>query len=201
VSEIDCSPVRPLLPRIADGEASPAEAMRVARHLPDCTACRILLARERRLASMLEEELEDWLLVGEEFVREVMTNLPQEPPPRPRTGTKRRTLKLAGLVGFLVGLPALAMRGADLAVTRTPGFALPRADALAGDGGFESIFGLSRLLLAVAELLGRQLPPLQPSPIALGGAAVVLLLCSATCGLAGTTLVALASHRISQLIR
>jgi len=53
----DCEAIRPLLPRVADGEASPAEAMETACHLSDCTACRILLARERRLAEMLEE---DW---------------------------------------------------------------------------------------------------------------------------------------------
>ena len=41
-----CKPIRPSLYRIIDGEAEPAEAMRVARHLSTCTTCRILLARK-----------------------------------------------------------------------------------------------------------------------------------------------------------
>ena len=91
-----CEAIRPLLPRIADGEGTPDEAMCTARHLSDCTACRILLARERRLAEMLEEDLEDVLSVGDDFLRSVMDNLPQEPPPRPRRRRdERRSLKLA----------------------------------------------------------------------------------------------------------
>jgi len=89
-----CDTIRPLLPRVADGEAGPAEAIQVGRHLPDCTACRILLARERRLASMLEEELEDSLPVGEDFLQGVMATLPLEPPP-PVRNKPRRKLKLA----------------------------------------------------------------------------------------------------------
>jgi predicted anti-sigma-YlaC factor YlaD len=57
--------------------------MRVARHLSDCTACRIVLAREHRLAEMLEEKLDDPLQLGEDFVQAVMARLPQEPPPPP----------------------------------------------------------------------------------------------------------------------
>jgi hypothetical protein len=44
---------------------------------------------------MLEEDLEDSLVVGEEFLQSVMAHLPQEPPRRPRTKTTRRSLKLA----------------------------------------------------------------------------------------------------------
>ena len=54
-----CEEIRPLLYRVAEGETDPDEAMRTARHLSDCTSCRILLARERRLARMLEEDLMD----------------------------------------------------------------------------------------------------------------------------------------------
>src|SRR4029079_17425550 len=49
-----CSECRPLLFRVAEGEADPDEALRVARHLPTCTTCRIVLAREIRLARVLE---------------------------------------------------------------------------------------------------------------------------------------------------
>ena len=67
--------------------------MRCARHLPDCTACRILLAREKRLAAMLADGLVDPLPVGDDFLQGVMNQLPREPvQPRRRPG---RRLKLA----------------------------------------------------------------------------------------------------------
>ena len=83
-----CEPIRRVLFRIADGEATPDEAIGVARHLPDCTACRILLARERRLRKMLEHDLEDFP-VGEDFVQSVMATLPQDPPPQPGRSRSR----------------------------------------------------------------------------------------------------------------
>ena len=92
---ISCESVRPLLARYSEGEVTPEQAIAVARHLPDCTACRIFLARERRLASMLSEELEDFP-VGEDFVRTVMATLPPDPPPR---RFARRRLKLVGMAG------------------------------------------------------------------------------------------------------
>ena len=54
-----CRSIRPILSRVIDGEVSPEDSLRVARHLPACTACRIVLARERRLARMLEA-LDHW---------------------------------------------------------------------------------------------------------------------------------------------
>lgn len=81
-----CERIRPLLSLVAEGEAAPEEAMAAARHLPCCTGCRIVLARERRLARMLEHEMVDPLEVGEEFVRSVMARLPHDPPP----GDRRR---------------------------------------------------------------------------------------------------------------
>ena len=201
MSKNDCNAVRHLLPRIADGEARPAEAMLGARHLSDCTACRILMARERRLATILDEEFEDCLLVGEDFVRDVMANLPQEPPPRPRAKKSRRNLKLAGYAGLFIGLSALALRGVELGGSRLPTLALPRLESVGSDGGFESMLGLSHLLLVVAEFIGRHLPTVELSPIGLGSLLVAALFATAACGVGGTTLLALASHRISRLIR
>ena len=103
-----CDGVRPLLSHVVEGELTPDEAMRVARHLSDCTACKIMLAREHRLAEMLERDLED-LPVGEEFVRSVMDTLPQGPPPRRRGRRGWRGLKLAGSLGFL-GAGAMTVR-------------------------------------------------------------------------------------------
>ena len=89
-----CDRIRPLLYRLAEQEADPAEAIEAARHLPRCTACKILLARERRLAVLLERELVD-LAVDETFVREVMDTLPTAPPRRAAlrrcSGARRRS--------------------------------------------------------------------------------------------------------------
>ncbi len=97
---IDCERLRPILYRVPEGEASPEEAMRTAQHLSDCTACRILVARERRLAAMLERDLADPLQVGEDFVLSVMSSLPQGPPPSSVPASReqektRRHLRLA----------------------------------------------------------------------------------------------------------
>jgi len=95
----DCLELRPVLSRVAEGEACPEEALAAARHLEDCTACRIVLARERRLAQMLERELDDGVAVGEDFLREVMERLPEGPPPR-RERRNRRGLTVAMLAGL-----------------------------------------------------------------------------------------------------
>ncbi len=87
-----CDEIRPFLGRYNEREANPEEAIIVARHLSECTACRIQLARERRLAEMLSRELDD-LPVGEDFVQSVMATLPKDPPTRRRR--RRRHLKLA----------------------------------------------------------------------------------------------------------
>lgn len=103
----NCESFAPLVSRVAEGEASPDEAMRAAQHLSDCTACRILVARERRLAAILEHGLEDSLPVGEDFVKQVMENLPTEAPKlQPRKKKRHRNLKLACLAA-LVGLSGL----------------------------------------------------------------------------------------------
>jgi hypothetical protein len=84
-----------LLHAVAYGEAGPQDAMLTARHVSDCTACRILLARERRLAAVLDGGLEDHLGVGEEFLESVMAHLPLGPPPPTRAWTSRRKLNQA----------------------------------------------------------------------------------------------------------
>lgn len=85
---IRCWQLRPLLGRVANGEAGPREALRVARHLHGCTGCRIVLARERRLSDILAEGLGDIIAVGAEFAGRVMQTLP--PQPRWRQGRRSR---------------------------------------------------------------------------------------------------------------
>jgi len=88
-----------------DHELEPGEAFGLAAHLADCTACKIVLARRRRLAEMLERELPD-IPVDEDFVRTVMDTLPDGPPPR----RKRRGIKLAVLLSAVASATCLAAR-------------------------------------------------------------------------------------------
>jgi predicted anti-sigma-YlaC factor YlaD len=188
----DCEPLRPQLSRVAEGEAGPDEAMRVARHLSDCTACRIQLARERRLAAMLEDEWEDQLHVGEGFVRSVMDNLPQGPPPRRK---KRRHLKLAGLAGMLAVAPLLAARaiqfdGLGSSVARLPGIGDP--DLGGGERLVSTLVGVVRSLPVALDSLSAMLPTVSLGTGFVGITAA--LVCSGLVALGcGATLVALAT--------
>ena len=113
-----CPEFRSLLFRVAEGEVDPEGALRVARHLPTCTTCRIVLAREFRLARVLVS-LDDSIPVEETFLDEVMRSLPEEPPGTraPSRPLARRGLKLAGLVGVLILGAAAAARLTQLAST------------------------------------------------------------------------------------
>ena len=158
-----CERVRPLLHRFVEREAAPAEAIEVASHLSGCTACKIALAKERRLAALLERDLVD-LPVGEEFLRAVMARLPQGPPPRRRRG--KRALKLACLSALMGLSGSLAWRQLAPAGADPPALPLPQLEF----GPETAVRGLGELLrwtlVAVETLLGRGWP--QPLP-AVGG--------------------------------
>lgn len=103
-----CRRLRPLLFQTVEGEASPEDALVVGRHVHDCTVCRILLARSRRLAEMVDA-MGDPIEVDESFLEGVMDTLPErsvvaEPAP---AGDRRRGLKLAG-IAILAGLAGSA---------------------------------------------------------------------------------------------
>lgn len=117
-----CEQLRAALLRAVDGDASPEEALAVGKHLTDCTVCRIVLARERRLAVAIDG-LEDPIDVDDSFLRTVMATLPAEPPRRRR---ERRGLRLAGFVGAAVALSAAlqalsAVRGTGRWAWANPG--------------------------------------------------------------------------------
>jgi predicted anti-sigma-YlaC factor YlaD len=95
-----CRRIRPLLRRSVEGEAGPDESLLIARHLSGCTGCRIVIARERRLAKLLDC-LDDPLQVGDGFVHDVMSAIPDTPP----AADRRRGLKLATVAG-LIGVGA-----------------------------------------------------------------------------------------------
>ena len=103
-----CETIAGLLGRVVEGETTPDESYRVARHLPECTPCRILLAREQRLAAALDglagPDREDPGLLDR-----VMASLGKRPAPkrnRAEKGFARRGLRLAA---FLATLPALQL--------------------------------------------------------------------------------------------
>jgi predicted anti-sigma-YlaC factor YlaD len=169
-----CREIRPCLYRSSEGEATPDEAMRIARHLSDCTACRILLAREVRLASMLELGLTDRVPVGEEFLRSVMDALPSGPPPRSKP--KRVGLKLASLALF-AALPSL---GSIEGVGRPLDFGVPVPPALdLADPRFEGLADVGRLVAVAVDAARHGLPAMTTphdlvgAGLALGGIALV----------------------------
>jgi anti-sigma factor RsiW len=90
-----CEDLQVRIARVAEGEASPDDALAVGRHVEDCTACRIRLARERRLAEMMSD-LGDPIDVDERFLHDVMDQLPAHAPrrrPRPRGGLRLASKK------------------------------------------------------------------------------------------------------------
>ncbi|HXV75444.1 MAG TPA: zf-HC2 domain-containing protein [Candidatus Polarisedimenticolaceae bacterium] len=146
----DCEQIRPLLFPYLEREVEPAEAIRVANHLSACTACKILMARKRRLGQMLEDGLEDSIPVGEDFVRSVMATLPDGPPPGPQQERKRRRrFDLALVIGAAVGVgvtQALAAGWPPLSI-EPGGWAWPALDLpVVGDPGA----GLSSLFRSAA---------------------------------------------------
>ncbi len=189
-----CASIRPLLTRYADGELSPDEAIRVGRHLPGCTACRIHLAREGRLAELLSGGLDD-LPVADDFAESVMATLPQGPPPR-RSRRPRRGLKLASLFGLiaLAGFLGLQMPGAPETVLRMPSW--PTFDPDSSMFGPARLAGAGQIALSAIQSLGAG------SPVSLGslGAmmSVLLLAALSLLGLFGgmTGFVAVAAHRL-----
>ena len=195
-----CDTVRSLLGRVAEGEATPDEAMRSARHVSGCTACKILLAREHRLAEMLEQNLEDPLTVGEDFVEAVMANLPNDPPPAPRPKRARRALKLACFLLMLITLPALRSAG-PLEAIPPPGIHTSAPLSMPAVENAETMFALGSSLISVVSIAGRNLPlpPLPPRVLAAGTAAGLCF--GLGCLLAGTTaFVAFAGRTVARRI-
>lgn len=132
-----CVRIRPSIVRSVDHDLNPQEALRLARHLATCTACRIVLARESRLAGLLEDE-SDALSVDESFFRAVMASLP-EGPGKPAVEVSRRARWRRGL--RLASIASLAVLGAGIAARVLPSLsldvatpALPRFTADETDG-------------------------------------------------------------------
>jgi len=198
----ECTQIRPLLYQYLEREAGPAEAMDVASHLSDCTACKILLARKRRLARMLEEGLEDSIPVGDDFVSSVMATLPDGPPPRRPLVKRNRGLKLAALVGLLLTLGQTSALRWPVSAGEWPSLALPNFDTAAGEWPFQGILDCVRWVAVTIETLTGGSPfavPLSGIGLVVGAmvalTALVVIIGSSTV-LAVTTRSFLRSRRI-----
>lgn len=133
-----CERILPWIARSVDGDLNPGEAFRLAGHLSTCTACRIVLARESRLAAMLDG-VDDACSVDESFFEGVMASLPERPaPPAVAVSRKerwRRGLRLASW-GFLAVLGAgmvarvLPSLSLDVATPAMPRFSPDETDGL-----------------------------------------------------------------------
>jgi predicted anti-sigma-YlaC factor YlaD len=147
-----CDSLRSTLSRIAEGETRPDEALRVARHLSDCTACRILLAREMRLAEMIEG-LRDPDFDEQAFLDRVMRALPHELPAAVEPRRLKRRLRLACTAGaaMLAGVTAarLIPLATDVVGTR---LSFPaRIDLESLGEVLASVAGLGRLAARIWE--------------------------------------------------
>ncbi|MDH3628490.1 MAG: hypothetical protein OEV00_06330 [Acidobacteriota bacterium] len=183
-----CSKILPLVSRVIEGEATPIEAMRVAHHDADCTHCKIVHARERRLAVLLEQGLPE-LSIGDDVVASVMAGLPDGPPPAEKR-RRRRGLRLATVLGGLMGgtwlwsstqLPAGIARTYPAMPSPEYETALPILDQIV------SLAGMAWIALVSA---GNALAPLTASAqwptlilaISVGVAAGLALLSTSICG-------------------
>ena len=181
-----CDRIRPLLYRIAEQEAEPAEAIEAARHIPRCTACKILLARERRLAQLLEREWID-LAVDDTFVRTVMETLPSSAPRRAAPIRVLRGLKLAFLAGLLL-LGGASATPPGTAPIDAPRFILPTLDLDAsGAAPSPALVAAAIAVRAVAAAVPAAFTEpfvVQASLILAAGLALVLALAGGCLGLA-----------------
>ena len=149
-----CRRIQPCLLRSVDGDLDPGEALRLARHLATCTACRIVIARESRLTEMLDG-VDDACSVDESFFRAVMDALPERPL-RPGAEVSqrarwRRGLRLAALgsvVALGAGLAARALPSLRLDVA-TP--AMPRFTPDETDGWISLIGSAAQWIRMTAQ--------------------------------------------------
>jgi predicted anti-sigma-YlaC factor YlaD len=155
-----CERFRRSLYRVTEGEASPLESLRVARHAPDCTACRILLAREERLHDMLDQ-LDDPVSLDEGFLSEVMAAIADRPKPVRRAARRWPVaVKLALLAGVVLAAGAVVSRFVPFGFTTAGSPSLvPSLDPEGSSGALGAAAGLVHLVLVALDRLGSTVPP------------------------------------------
>lgn len=186
-----CRRMRSSIVRSVEGDLDPLGALRLADHVEECTSCRIVLARETRLAAMLDD-LDDAVTVDESFFDAVMASLPERTAasslPNARRAGWRRGLKLASFA-FVASL------GASLAARVLPSLrldvgtpALPRFSPEDADGWI-SLFGSAAQWIRMtaqslswtgaSETFGPRGLPLLPVEVTLLSLAIVLAISGA----------------------
>lgn len=148
-----CGYIRGILPRAAEGDLSPGESLGLARHLPRCTGCRILLARERRLLALLDG-LEDPIPVEPSLTDRVMAELPDGPPPSRKALLRKRGLKLAGFVGFAALTAGLLSKLEPARSGEAPLPGLPQLDYEGMEALLGTFAGMARFVLAALSRVG-----------------------------------------------
>ncbi len=179
-----CDLIAPLLPRVADGDAEPAEAACVARHVEVCTHCGILLARERRLSEAIET-IRD-VEVDELFTATVMNRLPARFDKRTRD---RRGLKLAivtGVIALAAALGSAPRQGWDAGI---PSAAPPSLPADIAEPTAGSLISFAQMVLMTLQTIVDA--PLVATALSATPLLILIVACSILAATAfGSTLVA-----------
>ena len=179
-----CDLIAPLLTRVADGDAEPAETSAVARHIETCTCCGILFARERRLSEAIETMRD--VEVGELFTATVMGRLPARFPKRSRDRRGLRLAVVGGLVALAAALASASRQGWDAGF---PSAAAPALPADIADPAAGSMIAFARMVLMALQSVAET-----PLVAAAPGATWLLILIAAGSIVAttafGSTLVA-----------
>jgi hypothetical protein len=195
-----CERLRPLIFRVVEGEASALEALEVAKHLPGCTACRIRLSKERRLAGVLER-IEEPLGVEEGFVARVMNALPEGPPPGAAEALRRgirRGLKLVAFGGGMLLAAGAAVRLFGAELSGRPLVLLPQGGVEGAERLLEGLGGAARLALVTAGRLVQDWPAPLPGPAAALPMLGLLALATAAAVGTGSMLLALAARSLTR---
>lgn len=183
-----CRRLRPALLRVADGDATPAESLRVARHVASCTTCRIVAHRERRLRSVLDG-LED-APADVAFLDRVMEALPSTPPPPPIGAEaqriewlRRRRSRLLGITVLVAGTGAAAAHAAGFGFGGGfPG--LPQLSQLAESGSALGALVMALLTTAGSVAPGVFEPPHLAVPAVVAASATLAIAGALTLGAA-----------------
>ena len=179
----ECAGKHLLIDRVAEGEATPEEALDLGQHLPECTTCRIRLAKAHRLNEMVKGMGEP-VDVDESFLQQVMDSLPAGPPPA-RESVGGRFAPHLRIVKILLTMSPLGLMGTGgrsllLSAPQNFGRILSGDSPLPVEGGPQILGSIREVATTIFALAGKigissgDLAPVKPV-LALGAATVSVL--------------------------
>jgi len=196
-----CRSVQAWIVRSVDGDLDPVEALRLARHLSTCTACRIVQAKETRLAEILVDD--DAFAVDESFFQAVMESLPERPV-KPAADVSRRARWRRGL--RLASLASLATLATGVAARFLPSLrmdvatpAMPRFTPDDTDGWISVIGSAAQWIRMTAQSVAWAGSSSSLSPWTLGALSLGAVLAGAAALLALSGAVAWVSRTSSRV--